>query len=367
MDTSVETLSETEVCIWGEGASGVWEVDTEGADVVAVTGAGAVEVVESWVDATAFVSAAVTDFSGEDLIAVSIFTVFSAVVAEAGSLEEASSSSAGVSVGGDEDVASEVVGPGAPPGRGAGGDVGDRTASAVGFACVAACTGLVGTSVAVVTLVRAGDDGAVLADDVVTGASGVVVEAMPGFTGHVVGSAVVDCVVFNELVCTVFTGVVVIVVVGMDALVCVVVTGGDVTGNPGFDGHVGTVLAAVVVIVVAAVGGDVDVGFGEADELEAGTDVGVMVVGGGRAGAWGKTSAAVVLVVVTGFTVVVTAGATLAVVVGTGTGAGAGFTVVVGSVGAAAVETVVLWTASGPVVFKVIEPEGFGSSGALEA
>lgn len=133
------------------------------------------------------VVATVTDFSVDDVVVVTvcgtgaasvevvtgggILTVFSAVVtgeaeAEEGSLEEVSAAGFSfiLSVGGDEvpattfasavvvTLADITVGEGVQVGLGAGDVDGDLTATVVTFACVAPCTGLVGTLV-VVTLV----------------------------------------------------------------------------------------------------------------------------------------------------------------------------------------------------------------------
>lgn len=138
-------------------------------------------------------------------------------------------------------------------------------------------------------------------------------------------------------------------------------------------------------------GGDVEVGFGEAvAELDdvaetreaAGADVTVsgVDVAGGRVEACGKSFTAVVLDVVTAFTVVVTAGVALTVfdimVVGVaiavaGTDVGTSSTAVADDtldvVVAADVATEMVLAESGPVVFTVVETEGFGSTGALGA
>lgn len=138
-------------------------------------------------------------------------------------------------------------------------------------------------------------------------------------------------------------------------------------------------------------GGDVEVGFGEAvAELDdvaetweaAGADVTVsgVDVAGGRVEACGKSFTAVVLDVVTAFTVVVTAGVALTVfdimVVGVaiavaGTDVGTSSTAVADDtldvVVAADVATEMVLAESGPVVFTVVETEGFGSTGVLEA
>lgn len=138
-------------------------------------------------------------------------------------------------------------------------------------------------------------------------------------------------------------------------------------------------------------GGDVEVGFGEAvAELDdvaetweaAGADVTVsgVDVAGGRVEACGKSFTAVVLDVVTSFTVVVTAGVALTVfdimVVGVaiavaGTDVGTSSTAVADDtldvVVAADVATEMVLAESGPVVFTVVETEGFGSTGALGA
>lgn len=138
-------------------------------------------------------------------------------------------------------------------------------------------------------------------------------------------------------------------------------------------------------------GGDVEVGFGKAvAELDdvaetweaAGADVTVsgVDVAGGRVEACGKSFTAVVLDVVTAFTVVVTAGVALTVfdimVVGVaiavaGTDVGTSSTAVADDtldvVVAADVATEMVLAESGPVVFTVVETEGFGSTGALGA
>lgn len=138
-------------------------------------------------------------------------------------------------------------------------------------------------------------------------------------------------------------------------------------------------------------GEDAEVGFGEAvAELDkvgetweaAGADVTVagVDVAGGRAEACGKSFTAVILGVVTAFTVVVTAGVALAffdiMVVGVviavvGTDVGTASTAMADDtldvVLAADVATEVVLAESGAVVFTVVETEGFGSTGALEA
>lgn len=200
---------------------------------------------------------------------------------------------------------------------------------------------MVGTLV-VVTLVLAwaGEDGTVFAADDETGNTGGVVEALVGLA---VG-AVLGLVEFGGLAWTVLT---------------------------------------VVVMVVAAVGEDFEVCFGEAvagqvavaETFWVAAGAGVTVAG---AEACGKSFTAVVLAG-TDFTVVVTAGVTLfditlvAVVIAVaGTDVGTTLTAMaeddtVDGVVAAGVATVVVLAESGPVVFTVVETEGFGSTGALEA
>lgn len=171
---------------------------------------------------------------------------------------------------------------------------------------------------------------------------------------------------------------------------------GTLLGLVEFDGPASTVVVLVVV------GEDDEVGFGKAAEglvavaetfwVAAGVDVtvgGVEVATDGadveddRVEACGKSFTAVVLVW-TIFTVVVTAGVTFtvfdvtlgAVVTAVTdvvvTDAGTALTAMGGDdtvdgVVAAGVITVVVLAESGPVVFTVVETEGFGSTLALEA
>lgn len=151
----------------------------------------------------------------------------------------------------------------------------------------------------------------------------------------------------------------------------------------------------VAVMDVAVVGEDVVVSFGEAvgglvaETFWVAAVVDVTVAGAEVTTAWtdveddrveacGKSFTAVVLVG-TDFTVVVTAGVTLTVFVITlaafvivGTDVGAALMAIgdddrVDEVVAAGVATVVVLAESGPVVFTVVETEGFGSTGPLEA
>lgn len=133
-----------------------------------------------------------------------------------------------------------------------------------------------------------------------------------------------------------------------------------------------TVFTVVVVTVVAVVGEDVEVAEAETFWVAAGAEVTIAGVDvDDRAEACGKSFTAVVLVV-TDFTVVVTAGATLTVfditlevIVASGTDAGAALTAMSedDTVDVVAAGVVLC----GPVDFTVVETEGFGSTGALEA
>ena len=183
------------------------------------------------------------------------------------------------------------------------------------------------------------------AADVATSVTDGVVEALPDMAELLFGT-VVGHVVFNGLFCTVFTG----VVAKFDGLAW-----------PDF------------FVAVDAVREDAEVCFGEAvagldkpvagaDVIAAGADVGWSAV------ASGESFAAVVLVSVTGFTVVVTAGVALAVfdsmvvvveIVEAGTDVGIALSAMVGGAAGGAVATVVatvvVLAESGPVVFTVVE------------
>ncbi len=159
--------------------------------------------------------------------------------------------------------------------------------------------------------------------------------------------------------------------------------GGAVLGLVEFDG------LARTVFTVAAVGEDVEVCFGEAVTgqvavaetfwVTAGAEVTVtgVDVEDDRAKACGKSVTAVLAG--TDFTVVVTAGVTLfditlvaVVIVVAGTDVGTTLTAMaeddtVDGVVPAGVATVVILAESGPLVFTVVETEGFGSTGTLEA
>lgn len=150
-----------------------------------------------------------------------------------------------------------------------------------------------------------------------------------------------------------------------------------------------------VVVLVVAVGGEDEVGFGETvgglvavtETFWGAAGVGVTVAGAGvtvagvgfsddRAEACGKSVTAVALVGAD-LAVVVTAGVTVSVfdvtlvavvIVVAGTDGGTALTAVGDDDEAdGGVATVVVLAESGPIVFTVVDNDGFGSAGALEA
>lgn len=204
-------------------------------------------------------------------------------------------------------------------------------------------TGLVGTLVVVTVFSWAGEAGAPLAAAVVTVVGGADVAGVADMVGVVVGTVL-------QLACTVFTGVVVVIVES--------------------DGLAWAVFIAVVAVEVE----DVEVGVGWSRMGKLGTGVEVTVSGvdvaDGRAGACGFAA----VVVVTGFAVVVTAGVTLTVfdtmvaavvITVAGTDVGAALTAVV--VGAAATGVPAVVAEFGSVAFKVVQVEGFVSTEAVGA